>query len=374
MEFSRFRFGRGIGSAGFALILVSGWSLNVHAQNAPGSTAGSPVPALPAVEPISQAAVRSTAGETDSVKSGSAGSNDLVKSNLVRSGDATLAKSGDIGEERSASRLRLGPGDLIEINVYNVPELSTKARVGNSGDVYLPLIDYVHVGGLTVEEAQGLMQKRLEDGGFVRSAHVTLLVDESASQGVTILGEVNRPGIYPAMGQRKLYDFISAAGGFSATAGRKVSIIRENSVSGAVTLNLPRNLAEDMKDDVEILPGDTISVPRAPVIYVVGDVGRPAGLLVDNGSLTVLQALAMAGGANHTAKMGGVRIIRKSATGMTETRVPLKKILEAKAPDWTLQADDILFVPLSGFRQAASQGISAAVSAASGLAVVAAHP
>jgi polysaccharide export outer membrane protein len=171
-----------------------------------------------------------------------------------------------------------------------------------------------------------------------------------------------------------LYDFISAAGGFSATAGRKVSIIRENSVSGAVTLNLPRNLAEDMKDDVEILPGDTISVPRAPVIYVVGDVGRPAGLLVDNGSLTVLQALAMAGGANHTAKMGGVRIIRKSATGMTETRVPLKKILEAKAPDWTLQADDILFVPLSGFRQAASQGISAAVSAASGLAVVAAHP
>jgi hypothetical protein len=202
MEFSRFRFGRGVGSAGFALILVSGWSLNVHAQNAPGSTAGSPVPALPAVEPISQAAVRSTAGETDSVKSGSAGSNDLVKSNLVRSGDATLAKSGDIGEERSASRLRLGPGDLIEINVYNVPELSTKARVGNSGDVYLPLIDYVHVGGLTVEEAQGLMQKRLEDGGFVRSAHVTLLVDESASQGVTILGEVNRPGIYPAMGQR----------------------------------------------------------------------------------------------------------------------------------------------------------------------------
>jgi polysaccharide export outer membrane protein len=185
---------------------------------------------------------------------------------------------------------------------------------------------------------------------------------------------VNRPGIYPAIGERKLYDFISAAGGFSTTAGRKVSIVRESSGDGIITLNLPRNLADDLKDDIEILPGDTISVPRAPVIYVVGDVGHPSGLLVDNGSLTVLQALALAGGANHTAKMSGVRIIRKGANGMTETRVPLKKILEAKAPDLTLQADDILFVPLSGVREATSQGLNAAISAATGLAVVAAHP
>jgi polysaccharide export outer membrane protein len=85
-----------------------------------------------------------------------------------------------------------------------------------------------------------------------------------------------------------------------------------------------------------VLPGDTITVPRAPIIYVVGDVGKPSGLLVDNGTLTVLQALALAGGANRTAKLGAVRIIRKGPTGMTETIVPLKKMLEAKAPDVTL--------------------------------------
>ena len=95
---------------------------------------------------------------------------------------------------------------MLEVAVYNVPELATKARVGNSGDIYLPLIDYVHVGDLTVEEAQTLIQKRLEDGGFVRSPHVTIFLDESASQGVTVLGEVARPGIYPALGDRKLYD------------------------------------------------------------------------------------------------------------------------------------------------------------------------
>jgi polysaccharide export outer membrane protein len=289
------------------------------------------------------------------------------------------AANGTIPASNSAtpgdpSFLKLGGGDLIEVNVYNVPELSTKARVGNSGDVYLPLIDYVHVGDLTVEEAQSLIGKRLESGGFVRNPHVTIILDESASEGVTILGEVTKPGIYPALGDRRLYDMISAAGGFTPAAGRKVSIIRQHSQEGAITVNLPRNLADDLQDNVEILPGDMITVPRAPIIYVVGDVGRPAGLLVDNGSLTVLQALALAGGANHTAKMGGVRIIRKGPDGMTETRVPLKRMLEAKAPDITLQADDILFVPLSGARVAAATGFNAAVAAASGLAILAAHP
>jgi polysaccharide export outer membrane protein len=224
-----------------------------------------------------------------------------------------------------------------------------------------------------VEEAQALIQKRLEDGGFVRGAHVTIFVDESASQGITILGDVMKPGIYPALGNRKLYDLISAAGGFAPTAGRKVSIIRLHSPTSPITVSLPRNLAEDLQDNIEILPGDTITVPRAPVIYVVGDVGHPAGFLVDNGSLTVLQALALAGGTNRTAKIGGTRIIRKGPAGMTETRLPLKKMLEAKAPDVNLQADDILFVPLSGVRVAAGSGFTAALTAASGLAIIAAH-
>lgn len=276
--------------------------------------------------------------------------------------------------EANTSMFKLSAGDLIELSVYNVPELSTKARVGSSGDVYLPLIDYVHVADLSVDQAQVAIAKRLEDGGFVRNAHVTIFVDESSSQGVTILGEVVKPGIYPALGERKLYDFISAAGGFTAVAGRKISIIRERGRGATITVELPRNLGDDLKDDVEVFPGDTISVPRAPIVYVVGDVGHPTGLLIDNGRLTVLQAIALAGGTNHTAKMSAVRIIRKGPAGMTETKVPLKKMLEAKAPDITLQADDILFIPLSGARVAASQGLQAAVTATAGIAILAAHP
>lgn len=269
--------------------------------------------------------------------------------------------------------VKLGPGDLLELNVYNVPELNTKARVSNSGDVYLPLIDYVHVGDLTQEEAQELVEKRLEDGGFVRNPHVTIFVDEATSQGVTVLGEVNKPGIYPALADHKLYQIISEASGFTASASRKIAILRRGQAD-PIHIELPRNLADDASGNVDVLPGDTITVPRAPIIYVVGDVGRPSGLLVDNGQLTVLQALALAGGTNRTAKMGGARIIRKTPAGMTETNLQLKKMLEAKAPDVTLQADDILFVPVSGARVAAGRTLEAAVTLATAVSVYSVRP
>lgn len=285
------------------------------------------------------------------------------------------AKTQDLSKDASEPTgvVKLGPGDLIEVNVYNVPELATKARVSNSGDVYLPLIDYVHVEGLTQEEAQTVIEKRLEEGGFVRSPHVTIFVDDAQSQGVTVLGEVSKPGIYPDVASHKLYEVISEAGGFTSNASRKIGVIRRNQPQ-AIQIVLPRNLSEDLSGNIDVLPGDTITVPRAPIIYVVGDVGRPSGLLVDNGTLTVLQAIALAGGTNHTAKMGGVRIIRKTPAGMTETRVQLKKMLEAKSPDVTLQADDILFVPISGARVAAARTFEAAISAATAVSVYSVHP
>jgi polysaccharide biosynthesis/export protein len=348
MEPWRFSLARRSGSIVSIACLISGAALTSWAQQAPEKAPP------PTAQPISQAAVGTAPKGEDSTKPG----------------QSTPPSSGDVSDP---SLLRLSAGDLVEIGVYNVPELSTKARVENSGDLYLPLIDYVHVADLTVDEAQVLIEKRLADGGFVRNPHVTIFVDESNAQGVTILGDVSKPGIYPVLGDRKLYDLLSAAGGFTQTAGRSVSIIRRGQ-SQPITVKLPRNLADDMQDDIQIFPGDTISVPRAPVIYVVGDVGRPSGLLVDNGSLTVLQAIALAGGPNRTAKLNGVRIVRKGPTGMTETRVQLKKMLEAKSPDMTLQADDILFVPVSGGKLMAGRTLDVAMAAATAVTIYSIHP
>lgn len=276
--------------------------------------------------------------------------------------------------DNDSSRIKLGPGDLVEMNVYGVPELSTKARVSGGGDLYLPLVNYVHVGELSLEEVQKLVEKRLADGGFVRNPHVTIFIDEYASQAVTLLGEVARPGLYPIVGDRRLFDIVSAAGGFTDKAGKTITITHRMHAAPPVSLRLARHLEQGTADNVEVLPGDTIVVARAGIVYVVGDVARPSGFLMESDSMTVLQAIAMAGGTNKTAQLNGARIIRKSAQGMQETGLPLKKILQAKAADLPLQADDILFVPSSARKAAMFRSADAVLQAATALTIVAAHP
>src|SRR5271168_5251379 len=116
--------------------------------------------------------------------------------------EATNASDGD-------TLVRLGAGDLVEVSVYDVPELNTKARVASNGDLYLPLVSYVHVSGLTPEEAQALIEKRLADGGFVKNPHVSLSVDQKGSLGASALGQVSKPGVYPVVGPMRLFDLIS---------------------------------------------------------------------------------------------------------------------------------------------------------------------
>src|SRR5580698_1879104 len=234
--------------------------------------------------------------------------------------------------ETPTSALRLEAGDLVEVGVYKVPELTTKARVSSKGEIYLPLIDYVHVADLTAEEAEGVIQKRLADGGFVKNTHVTL---------------------------------------FPEKAGRSIQVTHRDLPDQPITVPLSRNVTDNPESNVPILPGDTIIVRKADLVYVVGDVGRPSGFLMDSGHLTVLQAIAMAGGTTRTANLGGARIIRRGTGGPSETPVELKKILRAKAPDLTMQADDILFVPTSTAKIIAGRTFEAAVQAATAVSIVA---
>lgn len=272
------------------------------------------------------------------------------------------------------SNVKLGVGDLIEITVFGVPDLSTKTRVSGSGDVYLPLIDYVHVADLTTDEAQDLIQKRLEDGGFVRGPHVSIFVDESASQAITLLGEVMKPGPYPAIGERRLYDLISAAGGLTDKAGRTVTIEHRGDPNQKEEVQLTQNLADDTKNNVEVFPGDMIIISRAGIVYVVGDVAKPSGFLIEDTNLSVLKALALAGGSTRTAALKKTRILRQTPNGVQEIPIDLKKVLYAKAPDVPLIKGDILFVPGSAAKAAAYATGSAALSMSTALAVVAVHP
>jgi len=272
------------------------------------------------------------------------------------------------------SNVKLGVGDLIDITVYGVPDLLTKTRISGSGDVYFPLIDYVHIADLTTDEAQELIQKRLEDGGFVRGPHVSIFVDESASQAIMMVGEVGHPGPYPAIGERRLFDLISAAGGLTDKAGRLVTIEHRGDPAQKVELQLSQNLAEDTQNNVDVYPGDTIIVSRAGIIYVVGDVNHPSGFLIEDNSLSVLKALALAGGSTRTSALTKTRILRQTPNGVQEIPINLKKVLYAKAPDLPLVKGDILFIPGSGAKAAAYRTADAAMSVSTALAVVAVHP
>ena len=270
--------------------------------------------------------------------------------------------------ERNHS-LQLGVGDLIEMTVYDVPELTTKTRISSTGDIYCALIGPTHVVGLTTEEAAQLIQKRLS--AFLKDPYVSLFVTEYASQGASLLGEVAKPGVYPVLGEQHLFDLISAAGGLTDKAGQSITITHRSDPDEPVTVPLSRNLSDHPESNIKVFPADTIVVRRADIVYVVGDVGRPSGLLMDANGLTILQAVALAGGTTRTAKLSGVKILRKSPSGMTETPVELKKILQAKAPDVSLQANDILVVPSSTGKILTGRTLEAAMQAATIMSVAA---
>jgi polysaccharide biosynthesis/export protein len=270
------------------------------------------------------------------------------------------------------SAVRLGAGDLLEVSVYNVPELNTKLRVSTNGEIYLPLINNVHVAGLTIEEAEALIERRLDRGGFVKGPHVQIFVQENNSAGASVLGEVRKPGIYPILGNQKVFSLISAAGGFTEHAGKSITVTHRDQTP--VTVPISRNIEDHPESDIAVLPGDVVTIRRADIFYVVGEVNRPSGFLMDSGHISVLQAIALAGGTSSTAKLNGARIVRKGSAGLIIVPVQLKKLMEAKISDLPMEADDILFVPTSARRVMQVRTVEAAAQMATAAGIVAIRP
>jgi polysaccharide biosynthesis/export protein len=285
---------------------------------------------------------------------------------------ATLSPASTLAEpnNRAAPDLILGSGDLVDVNLYGMPDFKTEVRINSAGQITLPMLGAVAVGGLSVEKAEAMIAQQLKQKGLFNDPHITILVKDYATQGITVLGEVQKPGIYPLLGPRSLSDAISTAGGTTPKAGREVVITHRNDPQHSVRVTLPSGGSDSAQQNTAIRPGDTILVSRAGVVYVVGDVHLPGGFVMENGKdLTVLQAIALAQGTNPNAALNAARLIRKTPEGPKEIPLSLKKILSAKAPDMPLQADDIVFVPGSAGKSAAKRGAEAILNMATGVAV-----
>jgi polysaccharide export outer membrane protein len=246
---------------------------------------------------------------------------------------------------QSGGVVPIGPGDLLEVTVFDTPELSGKVRVSSTGDVSLPLVGSMHVVGLNTDAMQALLAKKLMDGQFVKAPQVSVFMAEYATAGVSVVGEVKKPGIYPTLGNHRLLDYISLAEGLTPMASTQVTITQRGNPA-AVTITLPSLSSPSAAQNPDIAPGDTIFVAKAGIIYVVGDVSKPGGFALDHDQhLTVLQAVALAGGVNSTANKKAAKVVRKGPNGPQEIPLDLAKVLSARSQDTVLQNDDILFIP-----------------------------
>jgi len=283
-------------------------------------------------------------------------------------GNSTTA-AGETSSPLLAHALQISAGDLLDLNVFDTPELSSKLRVDEHGAVTLPVAGTLPVRGLTAGQAEQAIEARLRNTDVLKDPHVSVTVLEYATQGVTVLGEVKSPGVYPLLGAHGLLDLISAAGGMTSSAGKAVTVTHRADPDHPVIVRIDSKPGSTVAFNVDVRPGDTIMVSHAGIVYVLGDVGRPGGFLIENNDrLTVLQALALAQGTNRTASLNHAKLIRKTDAGREELPVPLKKLLASKVPDPMLSDGDILFVPGSTAKNAL-RDLEAILPSAAGAAI-----
>ncbi len=318
----------------------------------------------------------------------------MRKDHLGRAVAATLvaaawAVAGGDSSQRGVSlaaspAYRLGPGDVLDITIFEVEELSKPAVMAPDGTVRLPLVGTVELAGLTPTEAAERL-RRLYANNLIRDPQIAVSVKEYNSQPVAVLGAVARPGVYQLRGPRRLTDVLALAEGLTPEAGSEILISRPEAPRGdaggpggpgaggaertlSVATSALISLSGRPEDNPWVQAHDTIRVSRAGVVYVVGEVGRAGGFpLKDREQITVLKALSLAEGLKRTASPQKARIIRQRAGSRQETPVRVNDILGGRAPDPPLGPDDILFVPHSQAKTALGRTAEAAVQIATGV-------
>ena len=325
----------------------------------------------------------------------------------------------------------IGNGDLLELEVFDVKELSRVVRVSQTGSIGIPLVPIrLHVAGLTEVQAEQKISEVLESNGLVSHAEVSLTVKERKSKPITVVGAVGHAMVYQADRPVTLLEVLAEAGGVANDAGDTVIVNRpareapsdpseppaigpedpapataskapahegspQQSASSAaagsnasanppapidpphlnntITINLNELMESgDATNNIILQAGDIVTVPHSGIVYVLGAVSKPGGFVLanDRGQLTTLKILALAGGLSPTAKSDHAVIVRKDNQGQQhEVAVDLKKVMQRQSEDLQLQPSDILYVPNSASRQAMVRALEFGIALGSGVAL-----
>jgi polysaccharide export outer membrane protein len=251
-------------------------------------------------------------------------------------------------QAQTQESLLIGPGDGLHVQVLDTPDLEEHARVTDAGELPVILGGNVKVAGLTPEQAARAIEKVLLDGNYLLHPQVLVTVEQYATQNVSVLGEVRAPGPHPIGTPRPVLDVLTMAGGLTEFADRKI-LIEHRGTGERVPYFVSNQPGVALDTSVKVYPGDTILVPKAGIVYVLGDVGHPGGYTMTNNEATIslLELVARAGGTTHTAVPSHARLIRKTDSGYVEMPVQLSAMQKGKRADLPLQAGDIVYVPFS---------------------------
>jgi polysaccharide biosynthesis/export protein len=289
----------------------------------------------------------------------------------------------------------IGAGDLLHIDVFDVPELTREVRVSESGDIGYPLLPgKIPAAGLTPFQLQDKLEQLLTENGLVSHPQVSVFVKEQVSQPVSLVGAVARPMVYQIMRPTTLLELLAQAGGIADDAGNVVMITRHTNPgmvpvaardnanvtidqtspdSETITIRLQDLLESgNAAFDIPVYGGDVISVPRAGIVYVTGaGIAQPGGYVVQSRGeqVTVLKAVALAHGLTWFAKADDAVILRRDpVTGKKDTiPVHIKKIENRKVDDVPMNSNDILYIPDSAGKKALARGTELAIGITTGL-------
>lgn len=267
------------------------------------------------------------------------------------------------------AKLKIQPGFQLDAEVFDEPDLSGQFRVGSDGNIEMPLIGAVHVAGDTLSQAQQAVEDSFKSAQILKYPQVTLDITQYAPTMVSVFGEVNSPGRLQMLAPHSLLDVLSFAGGETQTAGAKVEVRHEeNGQVATTTYHYERDGNGDSIANIMVHDGDTVIVPRAGIVYVLGQVTRPGGYLMqEDGKLDAAQAISMAMGTTLIASTKHVLIIRRKPDGtFVQFELAYNEMVKGKITPPQLQPQDIVYVPNSRIKTtfADVQGILAAATTA----------
>ena len=241
------------------------------------------------------------------------------------------------------------PGDTVEVQVFDAPELSVRAQVAQSGDIPVPLLGVFHIAGLTSIEAAAALSSEFKNRDFLQHPNILVTVQQSGN-GVTVAGEVRTPGIYPVSGKHRLIDVLTRAGGPTDNAAHVIEVTGPG-VDQIQRVVWDPTFQENPATRVYLEAGQTVLVGKCGVVYLGGNLAKPGAFpLCGSRHTTLTEAITIAGGLRPSSSANKTVLLRTEQGTRTVRTIDLESILRGKSPDFTLNSDDILYVPSSALK------------------------